>query len=96
MGRVEDLRARLLGVLTDEGESRDPLGALEDLEVLETFADDYARARVADARAAGASWSEIAGKLGVTRQAAHKRFGSKKSRRSSLELRLIFEQKKKP
>jgi AcrR family transcriptional regulator len=42
---------------------------------------DYARARLADAAAEliaqGYSYSDIAGELGITRQAAWKRFGRK-------------------
>ncbi|MDJ0925205.1 MAG: hypothetical protein QNJ77_11640 [Acidimicrobiia bacterium] len=92
MARDEELRQKLLEALDRGG--RDPLEILDDLETLEAFADDYARARVADARAAGASWSDIAEKLGVTRQAAHKRFGTKKPRQKALELRLVFDRKK--
>ena len=71
-----------------------PLEALHDLEALDSFVADYAQARVDDARAAGASWAEIADRLGVTRQAAHKRFGGKEPRKTSLELRLIWDRKK--
>ena len=92
MERDEELRRKLLEAL--EGGERDSLAVLEDLEVLEAFVDDYSRARVADARAAGASWSDIANRLGVTRQAAHKRFGTKKPRKRALELRLVFDKKK--
>lgn len=94
MDRQEELRQRLLDALDDPSGKRDALEVLEDLETLEGFAADYSRARVADARAAGASWSDIAAKLGVTRQAAHKRFGTKKPSKRALELRLIFDKKK--
>ena len=47
---------------------------------LEDFVDDFAQARIADARAAGASWAEISERLGVTRQAAHKRFSGWRQR----------------
>jgi hypothetical protein len=53
--------------------------------MLEGFVDDFAQARIADARAAGASWADISERLGVTRQAAHKRSG----RRARFELRFI-------
>ena len=91
MDKSEQLRQKLRKAM-DEPETRTPLDALIDLEILETFVDDYAQARIDDARAAGASWAEIAERLGVSRQAAHKRYG-KKPRKASLELRLIWEKK---
>ena len=36
--------------------------------MLEDFVDDFGQARIADARAAGASWAEIADRLGVTQR----------------------------
>ena len=94
MERSERIRRALRDALNDPAGDRDPLDALADLEVLDSFVDDYAQARVDDARAAGASWAQIADRLGVTRQAAHKRFGTKKPRKASLELRLIWEKKR--
>ncbi|MDJ0954695.1 MAG: hypothetical protein QNJ81_13540 [Acidimicrobiia bacterium] len=94
MDRSETLRDSLRAALDATGEGRTPLDALEDLETLDEFVADYSQARVDDARAAGASWAEIADKLGVTRQAAHKRFGGKKPRKASLELRLIWDKKR--
>ncbi len=93
MDRSEQLRQSLRTALDAGSGDRGPLDALEDLEVLDTFVEDYAQARVDDARAAGASWAQIAERLGVTRQAAHKRFGGKKPRKAALELRLILERK---
>lgn len=93
MERSDRLRRALQDALEPEA-SRDPLDALSDLEVLDSFTADYAQARVDDARAAGASWAQVADRLGVSRQAAHKRFGTKKPRKTSLELRLIWERKK--
>ncbi len=87
MEQSERLRRALQDTLANTAR-QDPLDALADLEVLEGFVGDYAQARVDDARAAGASWAQIAKSLGVTRQAAHKRFGGKKPRKASLELRL--------
>ena len=93
MERQERIRRALQDALKPDTEG-DTLEALADLEVLEEFTADYAQARVDDARAAGASWSQIADRLGVSRQAAHKRFGSKKPRKTSLELRLVWDRKK--
>ena len=70
---------------------------LDPLELVEDFADDLAQARIADARAAGASWAEISERLGVSRQAAHKRFSGwrKRSRGmgSVIELRFVRDRK---
>lgn len=58
-----------------------PLDLVEDIRLLESFVEDYADARVADARASGASWADIARRLGVSKQAVHKRFTAQRSRR---------------
>ena len=66
---------------------------------MEEFADDLAQARIADARAAGASWAEISERLGVTRQAAHKRFSGWRTRKRGvgpvLELRFTLDREGK-
>jgi|SRR5918995_2071547 hypothetical protein len=78
--RERRLRQELHAVLARLSEAREPLELVEDVPVLEDFVDDFARARIADARAAGASWAEISDRLGVTRQAAHKRFTGRRRR----------------
>lgn len=55
-----------------------PLDLVEDIPILEAFVDDHADARIADARSSGASWAEIAQRLGVSKQAVHKRFTAKR------------------
>jgi hypothetical protein len=72
--RERQLRQELHAVLSRLSAGSDPLDLVEDVPVVEDFVDDFSQARIADARAAGASWSEISERLGVTRQAAHKRF----------------------
>ncbi|MDJ0499030.1 MAG: hypothetical protein QNJ89_14450 [Acidimicrobiia bacterium] len=87
--KVRDALHRVLRDLTADLPSLD---AVEDIPVLEDFVDDYAQARIADARAAGASWAGIAERLGVSRQAAHKRFaGARASDRRGpvFELRFV-------
>jgi hypothetical protein len=79
-----ELHATLLGLSAD----LDALELVGDVPLLEDFVDDFAQARIADARASGASWAEISDRLGVTRQAAHKRFaGQLGGRRAVIELR---------
>lgn len=46
-------------------------------------AEDELRQAVADARAAGESWTAIGAALGTTRQAAYQRFGGRQPRRRS-------------
>jgi hypothetical protein len=71
------LRQELHSLLTRLGEGREPLDRVDDVPIVEAWVQDFAQARIADARAAGASWAEISDRLGVTRQAAHKRFGAR-------------------
>jgi hypothetical protein len=72
--REKQIRAALHTALHGLSVGSDPLELLDDIAIVEGFAADVADARVADARASGAGWEEIARRLGVTRQAAHKRF----------------------
>ena len=71
-----------------------PLELVEDIPILEAFVDDFADARIADARAAGASWADIAQRLGVSRQAVHKRFAGKRKRRTGPIIELRLERKR--
>lgn len=67
MGRMLRAYARRVGA-----------GDLHDLTALASFAEDAEtalREAVWAQRAAGRSWAEIGRALGVSRQAAHKRFG---------------------
>jgi hypothetical protein len=61
--RERRLRYELHSVLARLSEGRRPLDFVEDVPVLEDFVDDFAQARIADARAAGASWAEISERL---------------------------------
>ena len=79
--RERIIRRELYAVFERLSADRSPLDLIADLAILEDFVDDFGQARIADARAVGASWSEIAGRLGVSRQAAHKRFGGGGDRR---------------
>jgi DNA invertase Pin-like site-specific DNA recombinase len=86
--RVAELRAALDDAVARAGAGGDPVELLDDIATVEAFAADVADERVASARAAGASWEEIARRLGVSRQAAHKRF---RSRSGALRLSLRLE-----
>lgn len=54
----------------------DPLIALRALGTISAEADRVTRECVADLRAQGASWTQIAEALGVTRQAVQRRFSA--------------------
>ena len=50
--------------------------ALTDLVALSTLLDDSIGQAVTGLRAHGYSWADIAARLGITRQAAHQRWGA--------------------
>jgi hypothetical protein len=91
------MRRELHAVLTSLSAGREPLDLVADIPVVEDFVDDLAQARIADARAAGGSWADISARLGVTRQAVHKRFGGQRKRKRGLgpvlELRFTLDRK---
>jgi len=74
MDRERELRSELHALLGRLSAGRSAIDLVADVRLLEDFVDDFAHARIADARAAGHSWTDISERLGVTRQAAHKRF----------------------
>jgi hypothetical protein len=69
-----DVTRELLSRQLTEAIAVDALAALPVLTALQKETDEYLRNAVAQA-AASASWSEIATGLGVSKQAAHQRFG---------------------
>lgn len=91
--RERQLRKELHGLLHRLSAGRDALDLVEDIPVVEAFVDDFTQARIADARAAGSSWAEISARLGVTRQAAHKRFRGWSGARGVIELRFTRDKK---
>ena len=96
--RERRLRQELHAALQNLSAELEPLELVGDVPVVEDFVDDLAHARIADARAAGASWAEISERLGVSRQAAHKRFSGWRDRRrgtgSVIELRFVRDRRK--
>lgn len=79
--REASIRAALHRTLQQLSIDTAPLDLVEDIPLLESFVEDYSDARIADARACGASWADIARRLGVSKQAVHKRFTAQRSRR---------------
>ena len=68
---------------TDAGiiASADPDVGLRAVRSLHLLADRLEALHVAHARELGWSWQDIADRLGISRQAAHKKYGSSLSRR---------------
>jgi DNA-directed RNA polymerase specialized sigma24 family protein len=62
--------------------SRDPAVGLQAVRALRTLVEQLESLQVHAARHRGWSWQEIAAGLGVSRQAVHKKYGRKPSRRS--------------
>jgi hypothetical protein len=96
--REQRLREALHRTIADVSVGMDELDLIGDISIIDQFAADLAAARIADARAAGAAWEDIARRLGVSRQAAHKRFARPRPRGSRrgnriLELRLHLDRK---
>jgi hypothetical protein len=91
--RERALRSELYAALEGLSAELDALELVGDIPVVEGFVEDFSQARIADARASGASWAEISEQLGVTRQAAHKRFSVRRERRRGtgavIELRFV-------
>jgi enamine deaminase RidA (YjgF/YER057c/UK114 family) len=86
--QIREALHRVLQQLSADGEALD---LVEDIPILESFVADYADARIADARSGGASWADIAQRLGVSKQAVHKRFTSKRpGRRRGAMIELRF------
>lgn len=88
--REAEIREALHGVLRELSSEFAPLDLVGDIPALEAFVEDFADARIADARSSGASWAEIAQRLGVSKQAVHKRFTAQRTgrrRRAVIKLR---------
>ena len=61
--------------------SRDPSVGLRAVASLRLLVEELQELQVANARAAGWSWQQIAAALGVSRQAVHKRYARRSLRR---------------
>ena len=66
----------LIGFAESVGTRDDLLDMIGSVRLVELAAAQARRAIVDEARAAGYTWQEIGDALGVSRQAAHERFGS--------------------
>ena len=64
--------------LASEAEQANPERALPAVRELRSLLPQWEARAVADARSSGWSWAAIARMLGVTRQALHARYGSRR------------------
>ena len=93
--RRHELESAIRSSLERVGREGDELACVEDIPVIEAVIGMLADECVARARSAGASWAEIAERLGVSRQAVHKRYGPKSTKRR-LELRVELGRHNRP
>jgi hypothetical protein len=75
----DDYAAFTRRILTAHGRriGRGDIEGLADLAELSSLVDDALTHAVTGLRAAGYSWADIASRLGITRQAAHQRWGDR-------------------
>jgi len=66
----------------DAAGSTDPDVGLRAVRSLRVLAERLEALQVENARRLGWSWQDIAERLGVSRQAVHKKYGSSRTRRS--------------
>ena len=66
----------------EDASSSDPDVGLRAVRSLRALAERLETLQVENARALGWSWQEIADRLGVSRQAVHKKYGTSRNRRS--------------
>jgi len=71
---------------------------VEEVPAIEAIASEIVARRIAAARAQGLSWHAIPQRLGISRQAAHKRFGrtttEHREKGSGARIQLRLERKK--
>ncbi|AWB92139.1 hypothetical protein [Aeromicrobium chenweiae] len=59
-------------------ENTDPLQALREATALRRRLDGHEEVLVHRARVSGTTWAQIAGALGVSKQAVHKKYGGRR------------------
>lgn len=91
MKRDAEIQQAIVDALAATEADKTPLDLVEEIPVLEDAIEALIAGRIEAARAQGVSWEAIAMRLGISRQAAHKRFGKgkrKKGKRRQDGLRL--------
>jgi hypothetical protein len=72
---MDEPKDRQAATLADASGSRDPEGGLRAVAALRGLLEVLEALQVDNARAKGWSWQDIAGRLGVTKQAVHQKHG---------------------
>ena len=78
---MEETTDRQAATLADASSSRDPEVGLRAVAALRGLLEVLEALQVDNARARGWSWQEIAGRLGVSKQAAHQKHGPRSRKR---------------
>lgn len=90
--RHDKIKTAVANALAAEDGERTPLDLVGEIPLVEAVLDEIVAERVDAARAQGLSWHAIAERLGISRQAAHKRFvKGRKLRRPGIELQVRLE-----
>ena len=71
---MDEHGARVCQLAEEAANAEDPESALRTLTVLQTALDDFVRVHVERALASGRSFADVARALGISRQAAHRRY----------------------
>ena len=64
--------------IANAASSRDPVVGLRAVASLRVLVEDLEELQVTNARAEGWSWQDIAGSLGVSKQAVHKKYAKRR------------------
>lgn len=81
MDREAEIQQAIVEALGKTEHDKTPLDLVGDIPALEAALEAIIDGRVNAARGQGLSWEAIAQRLGISRQAAHKRFGKGKRRK---------------
>lgn len=88
MNRRAEINDAIASSLSEIDGERTPLDLVGEIPLIESAIDEIIEERVEAARAQGLSWEAIAGRLGISRQAAHKRFVKSKRKKGKRDLRV--------
>lgn len=91
MGRDQEIHEAIADALHAIDDDNSPLDLVGDIPHIEEAVDRIIDQRVEAARAQGLSWEAIAQRLGISRQAAHKRFVKGKSKKARRKQGTTFE-----
>lgn len=82
MDAENEVGQAIVDALAQTESGKTPLDLVAEIPILENTLDEIIGHRIDAARDQGLSWEAIAMRLGISRQAAHKRFGKKSAKRA--------------